>query len=413
MENIKSSSLIKPIDLLESFVISILPIIALYQVIPGIEVLNVGYVALLLIVFIKLLKNKFQIRFNLRILLIFSIFIILNSLSGLTSLQDYDLYLFLTNDIGILFFMFLCSYYCSMGRVKISLIYPFLKTVAICSTCFLFIQFISYYFFNIVIEGRLPFLVPIQEGFKSIYYGRPTSLFLEPSHFAEYIAPIYVLSLLRKEYYFSFFLFLGLILSTSSIGIFIAIFMPFVLFLKETFLNFPKINLKVFVLFSIFIFSFLYGLFFLKNTYKGFESIIEDLSIVGTFKNTRVFGRIFVFKYFSFKELTIGIGINRLGDFMIANNIVSKNSFDLNMASSFLFAFFSFGFIGGFIFIYFIFSLLKPLKKEFVILWLVIIFILLSEQILFNRTFLYLLILYYSLYTSNLKHIRLRKKRKY
>lgn len=401
MENIKSTVSKKFPNYFINLIIATLPITSLYEVIPGVELFNVGNMVLFIIILNKIIRSKLQIEMNMKILLFFLLLLIFNSLSGIISFPNSDQVLVLNNNLGIIVAMLFCAYFDSEKKITLSNLYPFLKIVAICSTIYLIIQSVFYYFLGIVIYGRIPFLSTISGGFQSINWGRPTSFFLESGHYAQYVAPVYFFSLQRKEIIVSVLLAIGLVLSTSSTGIFMVIFIPFLLFFYNLFFGKIEIKMKTTLIFILTMLFVLGGLNFLKNYSLYFSNIFQKFTISSLAQNPRLFYNIRFFKYFDMKEIMLGVGLNRMESFLIHSNLV-YNNLNYNYANSFLFAFFSFGVFGGTLFIYFFLSLSKRLKAEFKVLTIVVALLLLTDQILFNRTFFYLIALIISVYHDDL-----------
>jgi len=375
------------------------PILSLYEGIPNIYALNLGNILLLLHVLYRIIIEKLKLSFNKEILIFFVSLLILNSLSGLVAFTDYNLILVLNNNFGLIIFTIFCLYFCAPNRIFMSKLYPVLKIVAILSTAFLIIQVIFYHFFDIVLLGQIPFLKSLEGGFLSMIRGRPTSFFYEPAHYSIFIAPVYLLSLLKENYYLAFFLGIGLVLSTSSFGVFMAIIIPFLVIATKLVDN-KKGGKKTFFFFILSIIISIFSLIFVGYYYPSIiMSLTEDISFSAITENPRLFGNAFVLKYFDFSQILIGVGLNRTEDFLLISNAIGyEDSFlNYNYANSFLFSIFSFGIIGFIIFISFLVFLFKKMKGEYRTILIVFFATLFSDQILFNRHFLYLLVIIYSI----------------
>lgn len=145
--------------------------------------------------------------------------------------------------------------------------------VSIAATVFMIAQYILYFQFGIILKGFLPFL-PVYsseyvtqnyELMYSIYFYRPTSFFLEPAWYAQYVIVALAILLfrgsIRNKYDISgaIFITLGIILSTSAQGLVFAAFlwMIFGLKLKKRTLKGALLFLMNIIL-IIFAFSTLY-----------------------------------------------------------------------------------------------------------------------------------------------------------
>lgn len=98
------------------------------------------------------------------------------------------------------------------------------------ATCFIFLQYISYYVFGHILDGKVPFL-PLYHNeyleldYKTLYENlfRPTSFFLEPAHYAQFTLLALVIALWKDRHIWgALFLTAGLIYSTSAQGIVVA-----------------------------------------------------------------------------------------------------------------------------------------------------------------------------------------------
>lgn len=201
--------------------VALFPVLALYSFLP---LINIGYFVLFSIILFTMIKNRLKVKVNISITLIMFIFIVQNLIVGASRYLDIENTI--NNIGGMLIFAFLACFLCNYGYFDIEKLYTACKIISVIATFFLFYQFIAYNVFNTVVFGNLPFFRIETGGFFSISYGRPTSFFNEPAHYAIYITPVYTLSLIKKNYNVSIILLLGLIFSTSSTGILLAIITP-------------------------------------------------------------------------------------------------------------------------------------------------------------------------------------------
>lgn len=181
-------------------ILALLPILSLYEFIPA---LNLGYALALIIICIKVIKNRFSVPINLKFSMLMGIFLGINLIVGATKYSDFTSTL--NNSLGMVVFTTLVILICNPKTLNIDKLYTACKIIGILSTLFLLYQFTAYYAFDLVVKGNIPFLSVNDIGFRSIEYGRPTSFFLEPAHYSLYIAPIYAMSIIKKEYVVSLF----------------------------------------------------------------------------------------------------------------------------------------------------------------------------------------------------------------
>lgn len=130
----------------------------------------------------------------------------------------------------LLSWIFICV---SNGSINISYFFKCATKIAILATIAIIIQFVSHNVLGRTIDFRPLSLLTTQENIwvrTSVNYGavgylyRPSGFFLEPSHFFLYSFPIIVVLLLsidrdKKDFRTALFLSLGLLLTTSGMGI--------------------------------------------------------------------------------------------------------------------------------------------------------------------------------------------------
>ncbi len=130
----------------------------------------------------------------------------------------------------LLSWIFICV---SNGSINISYFFKCATKIAILATIAIIIQFVSHNVLNWTIDFRPLSLLTTQENIwvrTSVNYGavgylyRPSGFFLEPSHFFLYSFPIITVLLLsvdrdKKDFRTALFISLGLLLTTSGMGI--------------------------------------------------------------------------------------------------------------------------------------------------------------------------------------------------
>lgn len=365
-------------------ILALLPILSLYHFIPG---LNLGYALALIVICIKVIKNRFRVPINFKISMLMGIFLGINLIVGATKYSDFTSTL--NNSLGMVVFTVLVILICNPKTLNIDRLYTACKIVGVISTVFLLYQFTAYYAFDLVVKGNIPFLYLNDIGFRSIEYGRPTSFFLEPAHYSLYISPIYAMSIIKKEYVVSLFFLLGLIFSTATTGVVMAVILPIIIVLNYK--NRSSFKNIIIIIFAIVLIQFVTAVFF--------ESILTKISVDNLESNIRVFGTLYIFDYFEPNEWLFGIGINRMPDFLGAylDTIIG------NYANSLFFSIISFGLIGGSAFMIYLYSLYKKTPVKYKVMWVVLILCLMSDQILFNRNLLYLLIWQYATFELNIR----------
>lgn len=355
------------------YAIVFLPILSLYYLFPPI---NLGYFLLVIVIILSLLMKK-NIQFNKSVISIGLLLVLINSLT--TIRLGYDIQRSINNSLSILFFYFVVSIVLNQN-VSSSVITKVSKTlyfVSVITTFFLIVQLLMYKHFNYVFLGKIPFLTPIEDRFQSIYYGRPTSVFFEPAHYIIYVAPIYYISLVQKKYIITTLIFTGMILSTSSTGIFLALFIPLIIKIikNESFM-------------WKFAFVIALGIFLLFANITTIE-IIQKFSYNNILNSIRLFGNIDIVNHYKLGELMFGIGLNNLSLYADQSGLYYPN-----YSNAIIFSIISFGFIGGLLclglFIYIFFNKRNPIYFG---LGIITLLLLATDQLLFNHNLMYLVLI--------------------
>jgi hypothetical protein len=314
--------------------------------------------------------------FNKGILLYFIFSLVINLISYITStIQNYNI--FINNSLYIIWFSILLSYFISLKNNELFVKYILL--IGIFSTFFVFYQTISYWFFNSPVTLFLPLNMetPLTPDWPSILYGRPNSIFHEPAHYAIFILPLLYYSLLKNKYLLIGLFIAGLFLSTSVTGIVIGL---------ALIISHSVIKEKNFKVLTIIAGLGFVSIFFLQDLLSVLLNFILP-KINGTdsvTNNVRLFSTISIFPKMDIFSLFFGLGHNQLKYFMLRNGMADAH----NYANSFLMSIFSFGILGFIALVILCYYLFKINNNKGY--FLIFILVLLSDQILFNRNFFYL-----------------------
>jgi hypothetical protein len=375
---------------IRSVLLALVPILGIYEIVPSVSLDFLFLSILLLLSFLRF--NKLSL--NRQIALYFFIVLLISLISyGFSPYQIQKL--FINNTLQIVAFAILICYYTS---VKVnSLFIKTLQLFGIISTIIVICQTIYFWVFN----EPLTFFIPLNEDMiklsetVSINLGRPNSIFREPAHYSIYILPVLFYSLTNKRFLLAAFFLVGLLLSTSTTGFAAGI----IIFLYYMFINRKIKKTVLFVLPLV-----LLPLLFLKD----FITVLLDANLTKLDSNSmgdniRLFGTLPFFAKMDSFSVIFGLGHNQLGDFMIARGLLAYN-----YSNSFLMSIFSFGIIGLIALVWLLTKLYKinHNKAYFVIL----ILILLSDQILFNRNFFYLVICIYFLKEDIVLNVKLKNQ---
>ena len=364
---------------IRSVVLALVPILGMYQIF--------GFLKLdFLLLTIVLILGFRSFSFNKEIALFFLVIIVISLFSFVLSIRQSHI-LFINNSLQIISFGILLSYYTVLKVNQL-----FIKTLlllGVLSTLTVFYQSFSYH----ILSTPITFFLPFDQGFDSenmlysISWGRPNSIFLEPAHYCIFILPIFYYSLKTNKKIISFILLLGILMSTSTTGL-IGVLM--LLFYRG--FRFQKLW-KYAIIFAIIFFSSI--LYFSDFVIILIEEILLKLNYGSLSTNIRTLGSFSLIKFLDTFSLWFGIGHNQLSLYMSLIHVEVKN-----YSNSYLMSFFSFGVLGFISFFVFIKSFLK-VNPDYAY-FLVLILVLVTDQILFNQHFFYLVSCIFFLNTSEI-----------
>ena len=370
-------------EFLKYSALALLPVLDIYRgiEISGTPVLALGMAVLLALAVIEIFVNRGRFVINRHLLFIFLLLIAINIIDGFLHMGDIDISGTLNNTLYVIAASLISAYYVRTGIVEKERFLKFLIAVGLVATIFIFIQYILY-LKGTVIYGFIPGLPldkPIQYDWDvSISYGRPNSIFTEPAHYTIYILPIFAILLFRRRFILSAVFMAGILVSTSSTGLFISLVVLGIFIAKEK-------RIPIIIKWILAIIGVVLLIQFIPTLSKS--SVIEKLKFVNLATNVRVFGTLESFRYYGVKELLLGTGLNRLAEYV---KLTAGLDVD-NYANTFFFVFFSFGFIGGSAFTAYIVRLHK--LSRFKMVFLVLILVCFSDQLMINRNLIYLLLL--------------------
>lgn len=216
--------------------ISLFPVLSMYS--SGFPGINLGEILLIVfLVFSTLLNKKVENTNNsANVLIIFAWYVIVSSLISILVVDSSQFSNVLPRIIRFLFYLFVI-FYSSRKFFSIEYASKFIKYISVLATIYILIQNIGYRAFGIILKGFLP-MVPLYTSqyetfdYASMYdmlFYRPTSFFLEPAHYSQYVLIGLVTFLFKGELYkknisLAIFLTIGVLLSTSGQGLIIACF---------------------------------------------------------------------------------------------------------------------------------------------------------------------------------------------
>lgn len=209
--------------------------------------------------------------------------------------------------------------------------YEFFATIA---SIYLIIQTISFYKFSYILPWYIPRLSMHSEtylnaNFEQLFshFYRPSSFFIEPAHFAQYVLPIlmYELFINNKSNYKRLFIAIlitaALVLSTSGTGIIVATILWIYWFIKRlTQLNKTNI-IKVFII----IFASILFINFNQMDSNIISKSVDRLSLQNPMSSTniRVTRGFVVYSQMPLSYKLFGIGFGNYGAYVENNNITT------------------------------------------------------------------------------------------
>jgi hypothetical protein len=370
-------------EFLKYTALAVMPILDIYRGIyfSGMSILNLGLTVLLVFAVVEILIDKGKFEFNRELLIVMGLLLALNIIDGFLHIGELDIMLTFKNTMYTAVMAIIAVYYIRTTIVDKERFFKFLCAVGVLCSVFICIQYV-FYLYGVVVYGFIPGLT-LDTAIKdvwdvSIYYGRPTSFFREPAHYAIYIMPLYTFCLFRKKYLLSAIYLAGLIVSTSSTGLFGALVVTGIYIYKEK--KIPIIFKWILAIIgAVLVIQFIPAL--------NESSVLDKLKFVNLTENIRVLGTLPYFKYYGLKEIVFGVGLNQLQSYM---KIFTSQDVQ-NYANSLFFSFFSFGLLGGSLWTWYVVRLHK--LSLFKGVYIIFIVVCLSDQILFNRNLFYLLML--------------------
>ena len=211
------------------------------------------------------------------------------------------------------------------------ILYKTISIVSIAASIILLIQYVAYYSLGFYWEAKIPFLIYANEAIESFDYQvfqattfRPSSIFLEPAHFSVYIVlyiglKLFELNNRKQDIYYAILASLCLVLSTSSTGLILVVFLwSFYFFYSGK--RFQEHSPGI--VFKITLFSLLIGLGLI---YINTPQLYYSYARISDFNNVAVLGRIkggeaLLQNLTGFSRL-IGVGFGNLSEYVYFNSV--------------------------------------------------------------------------------------------
>lgn len=281
---------------------------------------------------------------------------------------------------------------------------------------FLILQYICFWGFGYTLIGLIPGLslnysitdytewINKYSGMYEIIF-RPTSVFPEPAAFAQYMAPLLILTLFtsvgeKRRLILAGFISIVMILSTSTNGIVFSISTWMIYFIYYNYKSIKRKNILT-LLFPLITFSIVFFFFVLLTndnsisnyTARQFNDIFDmNTSASGYIRVLRGFD---IYSQLNILEEIFGIGLGTYRSYYAMGSIYVLDG-EVEYMSSLSYLFVSTGIIGFLLFIYALFynSKGKGICSKLLAMWIILVF---TSSSLFNSpvyALVYLLILY-------------------
>lgn len=227
----------------------------LFQILDiyGYGTLTIGYIFPSILAIYNIVRYKRCGMFDRKLYAYFVYWIIIHIITASSILGAVPL--------GIVRLILIYIMFCE--RIHISNLLRYYRIIGFVCCAFFLLQEVSYATTGIRISGIIPFL-PTVEKFSEINFyesERSSSFFSEPAHFVQFILPLLVIELYRKDskyhYYYTFLILFCLLLTKSGNAI-MGIVVIGVFYLFNKIIN-EKINVKNLFLIALFIVGVVVG----------------------------------------------------------------------------------------------------------------------------------------------------------
>lgn len=318
-------------------VILLLPILSQYE--SGIPKLSLGDLALLLAVAVALLYSvwkKCMPRIKVRStamnpFLWFAAYVVCGSM--LSSVMQYHVSMseIIGSSMRFIFYLF-CA--CVMSATFFDFDYFMKKyrTLVIFATVFIIVQTLLFYWQGYVLFGTIPGLrvsnpgydEDVERRFFAMFY-RPSSIFLEPGYYAQFVLPYLAHTLFnnneRQKHIKAIVPTLGCILSTSGQGIMLSLVIWAMYFAKNILnLKARKINLRVIIVCIM----VLVAVIPIAKTQIMQRSLQRLFSGPSASSSSRIYRGFAIYRQLKPIHKIIGVGYGHVGVYLSSENIYTK-----------------------------------------------------------------------------------------
>ncbi|EGP4763261.1 hypothetical protein [Enterococcus faecium] len=319
------------------FLLLLSPILHQYKfIIPGVSI-GEFFLFILLLLNIKHLRIEKKIIITLFPLFLFIFYCLFISLIH----NYYDLnFSYISLIVGLTRYSF---YICMMiiivncNILKEDMFIKTYKYIGLIATVYIFIQTIAFYTVGIVLPWKFPFLTVYAQGYDQIDFSssfatlyRPYSFFLEPGYYAQYLIPIFVITIFniksRKDKILVSLYTVGFFASTSGQGIIIGTSVWLIIIGKYFIKNNYGVTIKKVFLMLMSPLIILAGTRYIYNNEVINRSILRLFVGDQSSINSRLTSPLTLYHSLPLYKRIIGIGYNNVeaffGKIAISNSVI-------------------------------------------------------------------------------------------
>lgn len=353
-----------------SFLFPVFMLLSAY-IVPGTNNTVLALVLMSLVGGVYILRNSIKIIGNLKVILLFTTYIIINQLllaSIHSSNMDIILKTLFFNTLPSIFVIFI--YANVVEYTYLIKIYRFIGWISLIGL--LYQSLLIYVFHQPTTMIILPFFEKlIPEGtmnYITYWYSmvRPSSFFPEPAYYCNVILPLVIWSLKEKQYFVAIIHSIGILLTTSTLGLAALV----IIWSYWAFIYVKKKILKFF--FSTLL--ILSGIVIIQL--NAFTETINKALNTNIFANERTVSSYYIYTQIDFQDKILGIGNGNVENYIVKNGIdMSKVEVTVDgYASSGIGNFIYYGIIGGIIYLWLCYNMIRK-SKEWLFLFSIIILI--------------------------------------
>ncbi|OYP73992.1 hypothetical protein CIK94_07595, partial [Prevotella sp. P4-51] len=361
-----------------------------------------------IIVFLMLIANfiantytySFQLRRNeLKWFVTITIIGFISAVYNSISTSFYDITLFVNNYIAIMVFFFAYIIFTANCNFKVLVYGLYVVGIAAASIC-LYQRFMLIFTGTYIQDFFIPGLV-VNRDLDTFDFSRASAFFTEPAHLSIYLLPIFYISLKRYNFTLSVLFALGILFSGSTTGLILTAILLIAFMVTRGVAKWKLILLAI--LFAI-------GYYFVNQFFSEvLLSNIEKLNNTDMQEN-RFLGPLAYLGFFDLFQWITGIGLNQLGELLNYHGVHLYTDWGKEVnaayANAVIYMLISYGLWGLLYFIRYLFRTIKTYKSDIGFI-IIALGVLLSDQVLFNRNLLYVLM--FLIFSNNIINLNKRE----